>query len=95
MNQELTVFGMSVSLDDSGRIVVSGSGTPDGATVTVTVKLVGGGIANNSGTVAGGTWQITVNLTGGSGTTGEVEAIITDSGFPDKEGVGYLNFELR
>lgn len=94
MNEELSVHDMSVSINDAGKIVVHGSGKPDGATVTVTVSLTGGGTASNSGEVVSGAWQIEVNLQGSVGATGEVEAVIGDEDFSE-DAVGYYKFELK
>ena len=95
MNEELSIHDMSVSLSSGGDIIVHGSGSPDGATVTVTVSIDGDGSASGSGTIVSGAFQIQINLQGTVGDTGTVEAGIVDSKFTGKEGVGYLNFELK
>ena len=93
MNEELSVHDMLVTMNDAGKLVVHGSGKPDGATVTVTVSLAGGGNATASGTVVSGAFQIEVNLLGPG--TGQVEAEIEHEDFPGKKGKGYLDFDVR
>jgi hypothetical protein len=61
----------------------------------VNVTLDGDGGASGSGTIVSGAFEIEVNLPGKVGDTGTVEAGITDPKFTGKEGVGYLDFEIK
>ena len=93
MDPQLTVFNISVMLDDAG-VVVSGQGTPDGATVTVEVKIDGDGSGNANTNIANGQWRVTVGVGAHAGNTGTATVKVTDP--PEFEGaaIGISLFTL-
>jgi hypothetical protein len=77
---EPTVSIQSVTRQGSMGILVSGTGSPDGASVTVHIQLTGGGSGNNATQVNNGSWSTTVPMQSNPGQTGTATATASSGG---------------
>jgi hypothetical protein len=93
--EELSVSDFEVTSGDGAYVTVTGSGSPDGATVTVEVRMADGSIGQASGTVSNGTFNIPVPVTAAPPASGTASITVTDPDhFGELEGSGHKNFKI-
>jgi hypothetical protein len=77
---EPTVSIQSVTRQGPMGILVTGNGTPDGASISVHIQLTGGGSGNNATQVNNGGWSTTVPMQSNPGQSGTATATATSGG---------------
>jgi hypothetical protein len=93
--EELSVSGIDVSGADGSFVTVTGTASPEGATVTVSIRMADGSTGQASGTVANGMFSVQVPVQSAPGSNGRASITITDPAhFGLLEGASYKNFKL-
>jgi hypothetical protein len=93
--EELSVSDIDVTAGDGAFITVTGTASPEGATVTVVIQMADGSIGKATGTVSNGTFTIPVPVHAVPPATGTASiSIIAPDEFGDLQGDSYKNFKI-
>jgi len=94
--EELSVSDIDVTGGDDGAFVtVTGTASPEGATVTIVVRMADGSVGRAQGTVVNGTFTIPVQVHAEPPASGTASITITDPDqFGDLEGISHKKFKF-
>ena len=94
--EELSVSDIDVASGGDGAFVtVTGTASPEGATVTVVIQMADGSIGKATGTVLNGTFTIRVPVQAVPPANGTASITVTDPDqFGDLEGIGHKKFKF-